>query len=81
MPFPAFEVVFSLRPRPDAIYFMTDGQFEPSVAVELARLNVEDRIPIHCICFVSKEAEALMKKIAEDSGGTYTYVAGPGGRR
>ncbi len=81
MPYPAFEVVFSLRPRPDAIYFMTDGQFEPSVAVELARLNVEDRIPIHCICFVSKEAEPLMKKIAEDSGGTYTYVAGPGARR
>lgn len=79
MPLPAFQVVFSIRPRPDAIYFMTDGQFDPATALDILRLNAEDRVPIHCITFVSKEGEAVMRKIAEDSGGTYTHVPGPGG--
>lgn len=81
VPGPAFDLVFKMRPRPDAIYFMTDGLFDPSVALDVLRLNAEDRIPVHCICFVSKESEALMKRIAQDSGGTYTFVAGPGGSR
>jgi hypothetical protein len=76
MPGPAFAIVFSIRPRPDAIYFMTDGQFEESVALDLLRLNAEWKVPIHCITFVSKEAEALMRRIAADSGGTYTHVPG-----
>ncbi|MFM9996384.1 MAG: vWA domain-containing protein [Phycisphaerales bacterium] len=79
VPLPAFQVVFSMRPRPDAIYFMTDGQFDPAMALDILRLNAEDRVPIHCITFVSKEGEAVMRKIAEDSGGTYTHVPGPGG--
>jgi von Willebrand factor type A domain len=78
-PLPGFELVFSRRPRPDAIYFMTDGEFDPGVADELYRMNAEYRIPIHCITFGSRGAEAAMKKIAKDSGGTYTHVAGPGG--
>lgn len=77
-PSPAFSIVFALRPKPDAIYFMTDGLFDESVALELLRLNAEWRIPIHCISFVSKEAEALMRRIATDSGGTYTHVPGSG---
>ncbi len=81
VPGPAFEIVFTIRPRPDAIYFMTDGLFDPAVAGDVLRMNAEDRIPIHCITFVNKEAEALMRKIAEDSGGTYSHVPGPGGRK
>ncbi len=81
IPGPAFEIVFTLRPRPDAIYFMTDGLFDPAVAVDLVRLNAETRIPIHCITFVNKESESLMRKIAEDSGGTYSHVPGPGGKK
>jgi hypothetical protein len=78
IPSPAFAIVFSLRPRPDAIYFMTDGEFDAAVALDLLRLNAESKVPIHCIAFVSKEAEALMRRIAADSGGTYTYVPGRG---
>lgn len=76
MPAPAFGIVFQIRPRPDAIYFMTDGQFDESLALDLLRMNAELKIPIHCITFVSKEAEALMRRIAQDSGGTYTHVPG-----
>ncbi len=78
-PSPAFTMVFALKPRPDAIYFMTDGQFPEEVATEIARLNRGQRIPIHCITFGSTEAEGLMRYIARQSGGTYTHIPGPGG--
>ncbi|MBL0921700.1 MAG: VWA domain-containing protein [Phycisphaerales bacterium] len=80
-PSPAFEEVFSMRPRPDAIYFMTDGLFNAEVAQTVARLNAtgERVTPVHCISFVSRESEALLRRIAEDSDGTYTHIAGPSG--
>jgi hypothetical protein len=79
IPVPAFKMVLTLRPRPDAIYFMTDGEFDKDYANQIARLNSDFRIPIHCITFISKEGEDVMRKIAADSGGTYTHVPGPGG--
>ncbi len=78
MPLPAFEMVFrNLRPRPDAIYFMTDGEFDPDVALRVGRMNSEYRIPIHAITFISDQGQDAMKKIAKESGGTYTHVPGP----
>lgn len=78
-PAPAFDIAFSLKPRPDAIYFMTDGLFDPAVAEQVSRLNRsgERPTPIHCIAFVSREAESLMRDIARASGGTYVFVPGP----
>ncbi|HRQ73053.1 MAG TPA: hypothetical protein PLU35_08505 [Phycisphaerales bacterium] len=77
-PAPGFHLAFQLRPKPDAIFFMTDGEFPDTVAAEIERLNAEYRIPIHSICFMSREAESLMRRIARESGGTYTFVAGGG---
>lgn len=76
-PSPGFQIVFALRPRPDAIYFMTDGEFQPQVALEIAAMNSEAKIPVHCLCFVSEESSELMKKIARESGGSFTFVPGP----
>jgi hypothetical protein len=78
-PINAFKLVFRMRPKPDAIYFMTDGEFSDDYVSEIARLNAEWRVPIHCITLVSREGVKNMKKIAEQSGGTYAHVAGPGG--
>jgi hypothetical protein len=75
-PLPAFELVFAIRPRPDAIYFMTDGEFHHDAPRRIALMNGDLRIPIHTICFDSREGEQLMRRIAEDSGGTYTFVSG-----
>ena len=76
----AFKILFNLRPRPDAIYFMTDGLFPASVAAVVAQLNETggQRTPVHCISFVSRESERLLESIAEQSGGTYTHIPGPG---
>lgn len=73
-PAPAFEMIFALRPRADAIYFLTDGEFDPSVAEYIAQANRQSKVPIHCIALVNSAAEPLMRRIAQDSGGTYTHV-------
>lgn len=78
-PLGGFQIALGMRPRPDAIFFMTDGEFDPAVADELLRLNREPRVPIHCICFHSQASEPLMRRIARDSGGSYGFVPGPGG--
>ncbi len=74
-----FEMAFSLKPRPDAIYFMTDGLFDSAVAEQVSRWNKQDRriVPIHCIAFGTRDSEALMREIAQASGGSFTYIAGP----
>lgn len=73
-PLPAFEIVFKLRPRPDAIYFLTDGEFGDDVAERIITVNRQLKIPIHCICLESREGESRMKQIAKMSKGTYTYI-------
>jgi len=73
-PSPGFFYVFSQRPKPDAIYFLTDGEFGDSVPAEVAGLNGEWDVPIHCIAFGTRDSEPNMKRIADQSGGTYTFV-------
>jgi hypothetical protein len=78
-PLPGFQLIFQMKPRPDAIYFMTDGEFNPDVAEEVALLNKQLKVPIHCICFSSRDSEELMRRIAAASKGTYTFVPGATG--
>ncbi len=77
-PTPAFRVAFQLVPRPDAIFFMTDGQFPAEVVEEIAALNRGGgrRVVIHTISFMDTSSEPLMKRIASDSGGKYRHVSG-----
>lgn len=80
MPLPAFEEVFTLQPRPDAIFFMTDGEFqqEERVIGRIGQLNGtgRSRTPIHTIAFGSQVSERAMQRIAKLSGGSYTFVPG-----
>ncbi len=80
----AFELVFALRPLPDAIFFMTDGDFsdQDQSTARILALNSTHKIPIHCLTLIDRSAEARMRRIAESSGGTYTHIDGLGrGRR
>jgi hypothetical protein len=79
-PAPGFRLAFAMRPPPDSIYFMTDGEFNEEDASEIAALNAEYKVPIHCIAFVSRSSEPLMRRIASQSGGSYTFVPAPTGR-
>ncbi len=78
VPMPALTLALSMKP--DAIYFLTDGQFDPAVMVELRNRNRTNLklhthvVPIHTICFYDRSAEGTMKMIARNSGGEYRYV-------
>jgi len=74
VPVPAFGIVFGKKPRPDAIYFMTDGEFSDAEVEQVLAMNKPYKVPIHCICLGGNEGEARMKKIAKATKGTYTYV-------
>ena len=82
-PLGAFELVFGQRVRPDAIYFMTDGQFSNEIPDRLVALNAKSEIPIHCILFgepsrnsaASTEVRTMMRRIAADSGGQFRHVS------
>ena len=83
----AFEMVFALEPRPDAIYFMTDGEFKGRVPAEIAQLNRRYRVPIHCILFGESQnlqnfntVEGMLMNIARTSRGQYRHVRGVGRR-
>jgi hypothetical protein len=54
-PTPAFELAFHLDPKPDAIFFMTDGVIPPNVPDAVAALNARGRLlPVHTILFSDK---------------------------
>ncbi len=86
-PEPAFEAAFKLSPRPDVIFFMTDGLIPAVVPARVVALNgTEPKVVVNTIMFTSmakggvlpkgtERAEEMLKKIAEQSGGTFTrYV-------
>ncbi len=62
-----------LRPKPGVD--TTTPDLVRNVADEVARMNTS-RIPIHCIAFTTRDSEALLKKMANQSRGSYTYVPG-----
>ena len=78
-PLPAFRLVLNMRPRPDAVYFLTDGEFNENAPDEIANLNRKGKpVVIHTIAFVTQDGAHLLRRIAEDSGGKYRFVPGGG---
>ena len=81
-PYEAFKRVFSLRNRPDVIYFLTDGRFESSVPSKIADLNKKgQRVVINTIALGGGAAMAPLEKIARESGGRCVQFSGKVRRR
>ncbi len=72
-PGPALERAFKYKP--ELIYFMTDGEFEPAILDRLRRLNKDKKIKINTFSFVFKPGEELLKQIASEHGGRYKHVS------
>lgn len=76
-PMSAFSTALRSRPRPDAIYFMTDGLFDVSVVGGVqAELRAGRNVPIHCLSFLDRSSEAMMRRLAEMSDGDYHHIDG-----
>jgi hypothetical protein len=79
-PVPAFAAALKLDPRPDVIFFMTDGLLPLVVPDQLRLLNQQGRrVPINAILFSKGvphgAAVTQMQRIALESGGAFN-VAG-----
>jgi len=74
-PEPAFEVVFRLDPRPDVIFFLTDGEIPPETVSTVTGLNSRGRpVAVNTIAFGDPASQELLKEISRRSGGVYRYV-------
>jgi hypothetical protein len=59
---------------PEAMYILTDGEFDPQIAGLVARLNAKKEVTVNTICFVYSSGEALLQKIAQQNNGVYKFV-------
>jgi hypothetical protein len=76
---PLPSLLYALGLDPDAIYFLSDGEFDPNTLYELRAKNRGSQrrkkaVPIHTISLGNLGNENLMKIIARISGGKYRYV-------
>ncbi|SFI89972.1 vWA domain-containing protein [Planctomicrobium piriforme] len=72
--FPQQALMIALTLQPDAIYFLTDGEFDYAVVPGVTAANVHG-VPIHTIGFSDNRAENLLQEIAQKNNGTYTYIS------
>lgn len=74
----------ALKMKPDAIFLLSDGEFNDGTRDYLLGENqkVDDdgkrsaKIPVHTVGFHSLAAEASLKPIAAENGGGYRFVPG-----
>ena len=75
-PIPALQAAFRVPGGPpELIYFMTDGEFDPSVVARIRGWNRDKKVKINTIAFLYRSGEALLKQIARDSNGRYKFVS------
>ncbi|MCE9604823.1 MAG: hypothetical protein K8U03_07975 [Planctomycetia bacterium] len=68
-------LAMALRMKPDAIYLLTDGDFDPAVYDKMALAQPKTKkIPVHTIGFESLNGGRLLEAIARLTGGNYLYV-------
>ncbi len=82
-PIPALEAAFAMKPAPQLIFFLSDGDFDGVVqyqdvvsTIERLNSNATPPVMINTIQFIDKAeaAEDVLKRIASMTGGDYQYV-------
>ena len=63
----------AIKLQPDLIYFLTDGEFKKGVNLRLRSIKLP-RTAIHTFAFGETLGEELLKDVARNNGGEYTFV-------
>lgn len=71
----AFEEAFKAKPQ--LIYFLTDGHFDPKLMEVVDKLNKDRKVHINTLAFVNKEPsyEEQLQIMAKKNGGSYKFVS------
>jgi len=73
-PSSAMEVALSLRP--DAIWLLSDGEFDEQVCEVIRNNNPRRKVQVNTIAFYSQSGQGVLKRIAFENEGKYRFVAG-----
>jgi hypothetical protein len=71
---PLSALMMALELDPDAVFLLSDGQFDPEVVYIIAQQRTGNPIPIHTIALVSRVGEPVMKALSKATGGTFRFV-------
>ena len=82
---PLESMKYALQLRPDAVYFLTDGKLHDDTEGYLKKKNkrqnaYEETVPgavVHTIGFYTNDGQAVLQRIAKQSGGGFRFVAPP----
>ena len=74
-PLPAFVKAFELKPPPDTIFFLTDGEISPFSNNKLQEIMPKGKkIVVNTIAFGDDTSQKILQEIANATGGKYNYV-------
>ncbi len=65
----------ALALRPDAIWVLSDGIFDPRTIERIRRANPGQAVQIHTIAFYSRKGEEVLLRLAEQNRGRYRFVS------
>lgn len=71
-PGPAMEYALGLEP--DAVWLLSDGEFSPDTAEQIRQWNRRTGAVIHTIAFSSLRGEDVLRRIASENGGRFTFI-------
>lgn len=72
--FPMRSLDTALSLKPDAVFLLTDGEFDPTVVQRISLVSSSQRVPINTIGFMDRAGEPLLKELARVTGGNYRFV-------
>ena len=70
---PRDAIILALSLEPDAIFFLSDGEFDPDTLVAVREKN-EKNVAIHTIGFENRQGEPLLEEMARQNRGSYRFV-------
>ena len=74
-PVPAFNLVFSMDVRPDAVFFMTDGLIPGETVPAVSALNGGGKhVQINCVAFGNEAGQGALRRLALESDGIFKFV-------
>ncbi|MHC4167566.1 MAG: VWA domain-containing protein [Planctomycetota bacterium] len=74
---PREAMLMALSLKPDSIWLLSDGQFNPQACDVIRAANPNARVQIHTIAFHSQRGQQVLQRIAEENGGHYRFVPPP----
>jgi hypothetical protein len=72
---PAEAMLKALSFKPDAIWLLSDGEFNVSIVSEITKGNADRRTSVNTIAFFDRKGEEVLREISDNNKGRYRFVA------